>query len=220
MKNSLSGSFVVLLIVALASCSDSEVKKQTPTKKVNPDSLKYATFLEKFNSLEFDTLEVYSLNSIDDSNYLFKGTSLDSLEIALLTDEFTSSRNSDMGYFACGKFKVNDSLTALILRVPSEYDPSDIYLFYYNNLRHHLIPCLPLSVSFGDAGDVFVKNSWIINNDSIHIVFTEDLTEHYNVVDDPEDNSVTREQQRYKYTLPACTADTLNDIQKDWPKEL
>lgn len=214
--------FILLFsfFLILTSCTETNRTEKTTKKKINEDSLKFSKLIAKFQDIQFDTLEVYSLNTINDSTYLFIGDSLDSLDLLLLPLDFTASLSEHMGYYACGKFVVNDTATALILRAPAEYDPSDIYLLYYNPTTFKLNVCMPLSCSFGDAGDVFIRNSWIIKQDSVFTIYTEELTEHYNVVDDPEDNTVTREQQRYKTILPSCEKDTLNDIQKDWPSEL
>lgn len=134
--------------------------------------------LKHFKDIEPTALHIWFKSSRTMSGK-FQGAQLDILYFPLFGDYMNSSKQyytdpktgikKYCGYylFPSYKFIVNDHLTGLILRGPSQYDESRISLWLYDRRKDTLTESVELADGFGDENWYFNKDSWIeyINNE-------------------------------------------------------
>lgn len=198
-----SVAFLLLILFACsASQKDEEAKISTIETK---DSIqRFDTLLNAYTPIEKDTLEVFSLNNIETAGYLYKGIELTEREIARLPESFFAEKSTGMGVYACYQFSIDEQFSGLITRVPAEYEASDIHLFLYDHTTKKITDCGDLARSFGDGGDVNILGSWIIKEGKCIQIYSYEIYQHYNWVDDTSDESVTTEKTFTKMSLPQC----------------
>jgi hypothetical protein len=205
MKTQFIETLLLTFIIVITSCDDNrktsiqtiEVKAETPT------------LLSKYKDIAFDSLDVYS-GGMYNENFKYKGVLLDSMEVSFLPQEWKWEPN----YYACYKFKINDSLTGLITRVPSHYDASAIKLFFYDIRKDSIVKTINLADIFGDAGDAFQYSTCIYkqnNNDFLALTYNWSAYDH-SVGDDPNDTII---ENWYNYSLIDISKNLGDTITKD-----
>ena len=145
----------------LMSCGDSETAGDKEKSDDAARGPKFHGLFALYKEIVFDSLDVYS-NDADDPGYQFEGRKLDSTNVALLDAKHANEWQE--GYFACYKFKVNDSLTGLLTRVPAEYVSNSVDLYVYNTRADSVVKVINVAASFGDAGDASSRVTRIIRD--------------------------------------------------------
>lgn len=196
----------IVLFSFIAACSTSEEPDElfNEAKPTTDSILEFDTLLNAYTPLETDTLEVFSLNNIETDGYLYKGIELSERELIRFPEEYFAEKSTGMGVYACFRFAIDENTTGLITRVPAEYEASDLHLFLYDKETKKISDCGNLARSFGDGGDVNILNSWIIQQGRTKVVYSAEIYQHYNWVDDTSDETVTTEKTFTKMVLPQC----------------
>lgn len=204
------------IIIALASCNQKSKSFTNQKVEIKKES-KYSDLLKKFEGISLDTLKVFS----DEDFKVFKGRELDSLDVILFPKEIAEAHFIDPpGIFACYKFSIDSNRIGLIARTPSEYVPSSIKLFVFDKVKDEITNYVELAESWGDAGDVLEKTSWLFRNkdNSINsLVWVHES--HYNSVE--VENDTTSESWDYHYliNISKTKIDTINKDSKVLTKE-
>ena len=201
----------ILLLLSTFSCGQNQEEQKADSKTVEKNS-KYKRLLSKYIEKCFDTLRVYSP---EDLNGEYKGVQLDSADAILFPEEIVQQYFNDTpGLFAVYKFTIDSNRLGLITRTPSEYVPSSIKLFFYNIARDSITSFIELAESWGDAGDVWIKDAWIFKDQKDYKSFIAVQEMHYNRVDDENDTTV---QKWNYYSLLNITkeGDTISEDEKD-----
>jgi hypothetical protein len=201
----------LLLLLLNFGCGQEQQQKKDVSKTLEKES-KYKTLLSKYKDRPFDTLHVYSPEEL---NGVYKGVQLDSADAILFPKDIAQQHFSDTpGLFAVYKFVIDSNRIGLITRTPSEYVPSSIKLFFFDKAKDMITSYIELAESWGDAGDVWIKDAWIFKNKSDLTSFIMVQEMHYNSVEDEKDTTV----QRWNYyTLLNITkeGDTISKDEKD-----
>jgi hypothetical protein len=143
--------YLFLFIMACA-CSP-EKTQETGHEK---DQASAEKLLEVFENVSADTIHVFASDNVESKTYAYNGFKLDSLDLKLFPKEFSEDGNSDYGFYACKRFKIDDERTGLIVRSPGEYVSSSLKLFIYNSRNKTLDYGMELADVVGDAG-------WLVN---------------------------------------------------------
>lgn len=202
---------VTLLLISLGLCfscsSISTQEKEIPQEKESAQQAdssfiekksQYAAILEKFKPISFDTLFV--CYHYDPKDKTFRGEELTLKEARFLPiDLHEKAYYSKLsGAYACYQFPINASHTALIARIPGEYAATSIGLFILDREKDELWKVyFYLAASFGDAGDVYFRNSWLFkakNNQLQSFVYDYSAQDH-SVYD--SDNDTIEEWESY-----------------------
>lgn len=217
LKNEMKKNFLYLtIIITLVGCNQKSKSLINQKVEIKKES-KYLDLLKKFEGISLDTLKVFS----DENSEVFKGRELDSLDAILLPKEIAEAHFIDPpGIFACYKFPIDSNRIGLIARTPSEYVPSSIKLFVFNKVKDEITNYVELAESWGDAGDVLEKTSWLFRNkdNSINsLVWVHES--HYNSVE--VENDTTSESWDYHYliNISKTKIDTINKDSKVLTKE-
>lgn len=150
--------FYLTTVLIFFGCSQKATKQHGAT--IARES-KFKRLLAKYRDISFDTLKVFSNADLQSSTYPFKGTQLDSTDVALLPVTISEEYINDNRYFACYQFGIDSSKTGLITRTPSTYEPTSVKLFVFDRQKEAITDFIELAESFGDAGDMAVKISWL-----------------------------------------------------------
>ncbi|MGL3002110.1 hypothetical protein [Flavobacterium sp. RSSB_23] len=203
--------FYLITIIALHSCNKTTETLSSPKIEVKIES-RYSQLLKKFKNISLDTLKVFS----DEDYKTFKGRKLDSLDVILFPKEIAEAHFIDPpGIFACYKFTIDSNRIGLIARTPSEYVPSSIKLFVYSKEKDEITNYIELAESWGDAGDVLEKTSWLFRNKDNSVsslVWVHEM--HYNSAE--VENDTTSESWDYHYliNISKTKIDTINKDSK------
>jgi hypothetical protein len=173
-----------LLLSTLIGCGTASEK--TESENTTTTGKVAESFLEKFREVSLDTLEVYSTDDLENTQFAFRGTELDSIEIAALPTKMKEVFGYDRDFYGCYQFRIDSIHVGLIIRTPSEYVPSSIKLFILDNSRKEILDTyVELAESTGDAGYAMTKTS---------LIFRDGLKVNYLVwQQDSEDMSVENE---------------------------
>jgi len=166
------------LVLTLFYCgTQSKTKVLTTSNVVTKSDL-----LKQFKEIEPTELHIWFKSSKTMSGK-FQGTQLDTLYFPLFGDfmhpykqYYTDPKTGIKKYcgyylFASYKFTINDHLTGLILRGPSQYDESRISLWIYDRKKDILTESVGLADGFGDENWYFSKDSWIeFSNNGLRII--------------------------------------------------
>ena len=181
--------YFILPLLAF-SCDQTQTTQKKETNPVKKES-KYKRLLAKYKNKSFDTLQVYSPEELTGE---YKGVELDSADAILFPEDIAQQHFSDApGLFAVYKFAIDSNRLGLITRTPSEYVPSSIKLFFFDKAKDTITSYVELAESWGDAGDVWIKDAWIFKNQQKHFesfIMVQEM--HYNSVDDENDTTVQR----------------------------
>lgn len=179
----------LLLLISGFGCGQNQKEQQEVSNTVKKES-KYKTLLQKFEEKSFDTLRVYSPEELDGE---YKGVQLDSADAILFPEDIAQQHFRDTpGLFAVYKFLIDSNRLGLITRTPSEYVPSSIKLFFFDVVKDTITSYIELAESWGDAGDVWIKDAWIFKNQSDYESFVMVQEMHHNSVEDENDTTIRR----------------------------
>jgi hypothetical protein len=176
--------------------------------------------LTKYKDISFDTLHVFSSTELESNRYKFKGTQLDSADVLLFPKELAEQYVNDNGYFACYKFSIDSMRTGLITRTPSTYEPSSIKLLILDKRKDTIVDFIELAETFGDAGDVAEKISWLFkDNNKKYKAFMWVEESHDNSVDDEKDTTIQTWNYYYELDVSKSKVDTLSKDEKELLKK-
>lgn len=154
----------ILTFLCLVSCGKEVPKTEIKKEKVPETEVwvsKNQKFLDQFKTVDFDTLKVYSGEEIYNEKFEFFGKKIDSSDVNLFPEQYNAFDNGKIETYAVYKFNIDENNLGLIARTPSEYWPTSLKLFVYNKSQERIIDFIEIAESWGDAGDVLTKKSWI-----------------------------------------------------------
>ncbi len=176
---------IIGIIILHTNCAGQTKSNKQDSK--NAEGLENRTItntdlLKLFKEISLNELHVWAVNDKSEGNK-YNGSIIDTLFFPLFGEYMTQYKSyytnpetqitkySGYNLFASYKFPINNYLTALILRVPSQYDESAISIWIYNSKFNRLTKSIELADSFGDENWYFNKDSWIEKrNDSICVI--------------------------------------------------
>ncbi len=144
-------------------CESSDVSSKKNESTSTTES-KFSVFLNSYSETSFDSLDLYASYELENKEFKFHGTKLDSLSVSIL-DKSASPDSQTEGYFACYRFKIGDSLVGLITRAPSYYSSTAIKVFIYDESSRLIVKTIDGADIFGDAGDASQFSTRIIKSD-------------------------------------------------------
>lgn len=155
---------LIAILIVLISCKKGHpeteiIKEKVPEIKVWVS--KNQKFLDQFKTVDFDTLKVYSGEEIYNENFEFFGKKIDSCDVKLFPEKYDVFESGKIETYAIYKFNVDENNLGLIARTPSEYWPTSLKFFVYNKSQEKIINFIEIAESWGDAGDILTKKSWI-----------------------------------------------------------
>jgi hypothetical protein len=162
--------FAVFIVIA-AACNDSGAESTTD---VAIDTMELNKFLALFKELNVDSLQIESPDEISEpSDNIFKGVAIDSNYYKFIaTDDVSWVKSAGYNYYACFKKSLNDSTIMLVMRTPSEYWESSVKIYLLNTRTQKTFDKYEAAESWGDAGDVMIKTSWLIRNNADYKLIT------------------------------------------------
>jgi hypothetical protein len=201
---------LLLSLIIFYSCSSSTIKESS---NQNDNERIIKTMLSKFKDIRFDTLKVYSPPDIEGE---YHGLVLDSNEALLFPKEIYEANFIDPpGLFGIYKFRIDNKLLGLIARTPSEYMPSSIKLFFFDEAKNTIVSYLELAENWGDAGDGYTKDSWLFRGADNHLLSLVWVYEsHDNSVDDESDTTIQEWNHYYLLDIMKQRSDTINKDEK------
>ena len=158
-----------IFIILTASCSDHKSTKREAPAITDIT----ATFLAIFQDIDPEGLHVYSPCDTTDG-HKFTGRVIAqrfhhyfSFDKAFTETIQSFSKDTLSHIYSCFKFPLSDSRTGLLVRWPSQYDESAIYLFTWDNKLKKMIAGENIADTFGDEGWYFIQDAWLtdINKD-------------------------------------------------------
>ncbi|MCW3073096.1 MAG: hypothetical protein JWP69_165 [Flaviaesturariibacter sp.] len=208
--------FFLAIQIFFFSCSSSETNQQTTrTSQVS----KFKNLLTKYKDISFDTLQVFSSGDLESNQYKFKGTQLDSADVLLFPNELAEQYVNDNGYFGTYKFAIDSTRIGLITRTPSTYEPSSIKLLILDKRKDAITDIVELAETFGDAGDMAEKISWLFQSEhKTYKSFTWIEESHDNSVDDENDTTIQTWNSYYLLDLSKAKIDTVSEDEKELVK--
>lgn len=161
----------IFLFLGLVSCTKNVSKTEINKEKVSETKVwvsKNQKFLDKFKTIDFDTLKVYSSDNVyDDKNFEYRGNLLDSIDAKIFPKNVIVNDIDKIDTYAVYKFKIDENYLALIARTPSEYWSSSIKLFIYNKKNEKIIDFVEVAESIGDEGFHMDISSWILKKKNV-----------------------------------------------------
>ena len=217
----------IFVVLSLVSCAKEVPKTEIKKEKIPETKVwvsKNQNFLNKFKTIEFDTLQVYSIDDINkNKNYKFKGDSLKENEIKpvlffLSHEEIEGFENAD--FHAVNKFNLDNNELGLIARTMREYWASSIKLYSYNKQKDKIISFIELAEKSGDAGDSFDKRSWILKDKNKNYkIFIWTHFEHDNTVEEDPKTPNYKEDNYYLVRFNQGNFDTISKNKKQLEKQ-
>ena len=210
---------VVFLLTMLTSCGNSTTPKAVPDKEPLVDAVSWETksvhaeTLKKFKALVFDTLKVF----YDYGSKAFSGKELTLQEAKLLPIGIEENYFGKLsGVYACGRFDIDENRLGLIARTPSEYESSSVQLFFFDKQKDQFLPeYIQLGEVFGDAGDAFIKTSWLFRKDKKQLQALVYAYSSYNhEVEDTTDHTVDEWREYALLDFSKPKTDTLSTNSK------
>jgi hypothetical protein len=199
-------------LVLLFSC------KQSNNEQQKVDILKESKFknlLTKYKDISFDTLKVFSTEDPDNKLYMYKGIKLDTTDVLLFPKSIAEQYLDDDGFFACYKFLIDNSRIGLITRTPSTYASSSIKLLILDIQKDTITEIIELGETFGDAGDMAIKTSWLFKDSSKKyksITWVEESHDHS--VENEKDTTIESWNNYYLIDLSKSSIDTISTDEK------
>ncbi len=217
----------IFVVLSFISCKKEVSKIEINKEKVSETKVwvsKNQFFLDKFKTIEFDTLQVYSTDDINkNKNYKFKGDSLKENEIKpvlffLSHEEIEGFEKAD--FHAVNKFDLENSELGLIARTMGEYWASSIKLYSYNKRKEKIVNFIELAEKSGDAGDFFDKRSWILKDKNKNYkIFIWTHFEHDNTVEEEPKTPNYKEDNYYLVRFNQGKFDTISKNNKELEKQ-
>ena len=203
--------FLATLVLTL-SCKQTDTK-QRPADP--PKDSKFKNLLTKYKDISFDTLKVFSAEDPDSKSYKYKGTKLDTTDVLLFPEAIAEQYLNDDGYFACYKFYIDIGKIGLITRTPSTYASSSIKLLILDKQKDAITDMIELAETFGDAGDMAEKISWLLRDDlKKYKSFTWVEESHDHSVEDEKDTTVEKWSNYYLIDISKSKIDTVSKDEK------
>lgn len=181
--NDMKYTILFLTLFSFIACRDNKreavVKTDTASKRA-PSSVK--SFSDSFDSLNRDSLLVYprmSSNAADEPSYPFSGKPLKDFDVREVdTSRFEHPVKRKMSFFATNKIPLGKDHTGLLLRTPSIYWESAIYLLLWDNTLNKVTDQLEIAEWWGDAGDLVFVQSWLLDlkKDNPKILVVKNIT--------------------------------------------
>ncbi len=200
---------LVMVALIFAGCSDNaeKVKPVTETKMT-----KYSQIEKLFKDVASDTFYVFSDWEIQNPKYLFKGTTMDSIQISLLPYELKNKYTWTRDIAACYKFPIDASRIALIARLPGEYESTAIKLLVFDLEKDSVVETIHLSDVFGDAGEVYTYRSCLFKDkEKKPLILTYSYSSYdHGVNGDSTDTAVETWNNYYLTSLLKTPADTIS----------
>ncbi len=193
-------------LIVLQACSEPEAEKPKEVPKASRLSVVDSLFKDLIIE---DTFYVYSSWG-GTENHPFKGTPMDSVQVASLTYHLKTSYSYFKDVGACYKFPLDASRFALIARVPGEYESTAINLFVFDVEKDSVVQTLHLADVFGDAGESMSYSSCIFREKDHGLkVATQWHSEYSHSVDNENDTTVERWNRFWIIDLGKHAGDTL-----------
>jgi hypothetical protein len=154
-------------LLLFTSCADSNqkiaIRPDTTAKK---DTAAREDFTANFDTINRDSILVYprmSSNAADDPTYPFSGRLLKNFDYSKVdTSKFEHPVKRKMNFFAAYSLPMGKHHTGLLLRTPSIYWESAIYLLLWNNEQKKVVDQLQVAEWWGDAGDLVFIQSYLL----------------------------------------------------------
>lgn len=203
--------FFILLLLSLSGCDtqQQEANANEAATAASPPltfGTSYDQLLAKFTEINFDTLAISSPD-LQNGDSPFMGTGLDSAMTALFPQEISKFDSS----FAVFRFPMDADNTALIARVPGEYESNRIVLLVFNHTRRQLHFKSDIAYNWGDAGDWETINSWLIRTpDNLLHQLTDDTSGSIADDEEPEKAESTESSEYYLLHIKPEITDTLS----------
>jgi hypothetical protein len=204
-----------LCLIALFSCDQQKPIKSNKKEKLS----KYEPLFIQFASIGIDTLQVYST---EDTADVMSGREIDSVNALLFPADIVEQHlHATHGLYAIYKFAIDKNRLGLLARTPSEYVPSSIKLFIFDEAKDSITSYVELGETIGDAGDYMIINSWLFRDTSSrHLQALINITQgHDNSVDNPKDTTVKEDDYYTLLDLSKPHIDTLFADKKELPKK-
>jgi len=208
--------FFPLCLIAVFSCGQQEPIKSNVDPSLK--NSKYVSLLVQYNNIRVDTLLVYSPeNNTDDWN----GRPLDSMNALFFPEDMAQRHFSEPpALFATYKFAIDNNRMGLITRTPSEYAPSSMKMFIYDQRKDSLTSFLELGELLGDAGDVLIKKTWLFRDSAQRLfALTNETQKYYHSADNPKDTTVDLNEYYSLIDLSKDNIDTLFNHQEKLPAQ-
>jgi hypothetical protein len=206
MKQYLSLFFVIVFI----ACNNEPLKeKEAELPKIS----KLVQLDKNFKEISYDTFYVYSSDNTEDINYQFRGKPMDSVQVQALPAVMKELYKFSKDFSACYKFKISDSQTGFISRVPGEYVSSAVELFVFDIKKDSVTHQFFLADNFGDAGEVYNYRSCIFRNDKKkHMILSYFVTSYdHSVEGDTADTSTETWNKYILFEVAKNSIDTVSD---------
>ena len=194
--------FTIGIVLLLFSCGN-DPAPETVEKKTS----RFEQILNKYKEISFDTLNVYStFEDPDTDSYYFRGVLFDTTELVFIPKTLD---HYDCTYYACYKFAIDSATTGLITRCPGEYSATVLKLFVFDQLKDSVTATYFLADNFGDAGEVMITTSWLLNpKPEGFSFFTYYESEYQHSVENENDTTIDRCYSASYYVLKNGIPDT------------
>lgn len=225
-KNFMKKLITIFVVLSLISCGKEVPKTEIKKEKVPETEVwvsKNQKFLDKFKTIDFDTLKVFSSDDVyDDKKIEFRGKQLDVNDIKLFPKEVRLIDVDKVDAYSVYKFDIDKNYIGLIIRTPSEYWSSSIKLFIYDKNKEIVTNYEELGESIGDAGFHMDISSWIIKNNSSYKIFKWIYEYDDYSVEDENDKRIVKTNTYYLLKLNKEKFDTISknnyELEKQFSK--
>lgn len=151
--------YLLLLTATLLTLTDCS------NRKTNSQSDNSNAFLSLFQDISADNLHLYSPCDREDGKK-YEGKQIDSTfhKYFAFDKRLVSYFDKKVGnVFSCYKFKLSNTKTGLIIRVPSQYSETEVDLCIWDNQTNKIIKRIELADAIGDGMWYFVKDAWLVD---------------------------------------------------------
>jgi hypothetical protein len=198
-----------VLTLTLSFCHSEQTYPKATEGPSNATS-ECANLVSLYPEILSDTLDVYASDDSENQQFAYHGKKLDSTAVYCI-DKSASFDALTQGYFACGRFKINDSLVGLVTRIPSYYSSTAIKVFVFNRVTNESIKTIDVADIFGDAGDASKYSTRIVVSDK-PIFITYSWSSYNHSVEDENDTII---ENYNSFIWTQLINDRLDTISKD-----
>lgn len=157
-----------LVSVLFTACGNNNktafVKSDTTSESA---VLALKVFAGNFDSLIRDSILVYpkmNSNASDEPAYPFSGKQLKAVDFKIIdSSRFEHPVNREMNFYTSYLIPMGKDHSGLLLRTPSVYWESAIYLLLWDNTLNKVADQLQVAEWWGDAGDLVFIQSWLLD---------------------------------------------------------
>lgn len=208
--------------LALISCNEEKktsLKLPIVLKEEKVWISKNQKFLDKFKTIDIDTLKVFSGEEVFDSNFEFFGKKIERSDSKIFPSDFNIFEDNKVETYAIYKFEIDKNNLGLIARTPSEYWPTSLKLFVYDKNKDKITNYTEIGESWGDAGDRLIKKSWFFKNKNDISCFLWVYYAHDNSVDEDLENPSFIENHYFLLNFKNGEIDTISKNNKQLEKQ-